>query len=146
MRMLGTRAHNHWANSVLTMNIVQGFALTAATIFSPPESTHNSSTESIPTEKWIDWPLVQPLEAGQWFPYWPTITSTRENHHTTLDTMKQLPSQPSSPGRCGRAPNRKHVCFHRAWLPNGALGENRMLGTATKGPVNKVSKKRVWYQ
>lgn len=51
MWMLGTCAHNHRANSVLTMNIVQGFALTAATIVCPPESSHNGSTESIPTEE-----------------------------------------------------------------------------------------------
>lgn len=63
MWMLGTRSHNHRANSVMTMNIVQGFALTAPTIFCLPESTHNSSTESILTEKWTDWPLVQPLKA-----------------------------------------------------------------------------------
>lgn len=61
------------------------------------------------------------------------------------DTMKQFPSQPSFPGRCWRTPKQKACVFPQVLAHKGGPGrERRMLGTATKGPVNKVTKKRVW--
>lgn len=64
-----------------------------------------------------------------------------------LDTKKQFPSQPSFPGRCWRTPKQKACVFPQVLAHKGGTGrEQRMLGTATKGPVNKVTKKSVWYQ
>lgn len=146
MWMLGTRARNRWPTLswqwilfkvLLLLPLPYSVRLNPLTTVQPRASPVRNEQ----TDHWSS-----PSGQGSDSPTDLLLSVLGKTATPRSNTMKQFPSQPSFPGRCWRTPKQKACVFPQVLAHKGGPGrEQRMLGTATKGPVNKVTKKCVWY-